>query len=81
MLIKMNYINQYASLLASNIFILIFVIVGILGGLWPCGIFVVAAELYVAESNSQVYAILHETLRSYNKSFKDLSKYFPLYQL
>ncbi|KXJ06830.1 uncharacterized protein LOC114576501 [Exaiptasia diaphana] len=45
---------------------------GILCGLRPCGVFVTVAELYGCESNSQVYAILHEALRKNAESFKML---------
>ena len=36
---------------------------GILAGMWPCGIIVLVAELFRAESKSQVYAAIHEFLR------------------
>lgn len=38
-------------------------IIGILAAVRPCGIIVLLAELFRAESKSQVYANLHEFLR------------------
>ena len=36
---------------------------GILAGMWPCGIIVLVNELFLSESLSQVYGILHGLLR------------------
>ncbi len=31
--------------------------------MWPCGVIVFASELFISESLSQVYAVLHEFIR------------------
>ena len=33
---------------------------GILAGIWPCGIIVLVSKLFISESLSQVYGILHD---------------------
>lgn len=33
--------------------------IGILAGIWPCGIVTLLSELFIAESKSQVYGALH----------------------
>ena len=43
--------------------VIIYTTVGILAGIRPCGTIVLLAELFTAESKSQVYAHLHEFLR------------------
>ena len=48
--------------------------VGILAGIQPCGIIVLFAELFNAESKSQVYAHLHEFLRKNAKFSNNLGK-------
>ena len=48
-------------------------ITGILAGMWPCGIISVMAELYVAESKSQVYGALHDFIQRNRVSLPDLS--------
>ena len=42
--------------------------------MWPCGIIVVLAELFLAESKSQIYAIIHEFLCNHTGVLDDLSK-------
>ena len=44
---------------------IIAVFLGILAGVCPCGIIVLLAELFRAESKSQVYANVHKLLRKY----------------
>ena len=39
-------------------------------GAWPCGIIVLLGELFGAESNSQVYALLHTFLLKNDSSTK-----------
>ena len=46
--------------------------IGILAGVRPCGIIVLLAELFRAESKSQVYAILHEYLRKHPCVLKNI---------
>jgi hypothetical protein len=50
------------------------IIVGILAGVRPCGVIVLLAELFRAESTSQVYATLHEFLRNHEHVFEKLGK-------
>ena len=38
--------------------------IGILAGMWPCGIITLVRELFLAESKSQVYGHLHQYLQS-----------------
>ena len=49
--------------------------VGILAGMWPCGILVMLSELFSAESKSQVFASLHELLTDWDGIQSSLSKY------
>ena len=44
--------------------------------MWPCAILVLFHELFIAESKSQVYAAIHELLRSHSSIANSLSKYF-----
>ena len=39
-----------------------FKLLGILAGVWPCGVMCVISELFQTESLTQVYGILHELL-------------------
>ena len=48
--------------------------IGILAGLWPCGVVVFVAELFVSESKAQVYGILHNLCQTYPESTKDIRK-------
>ena len=48
--------------------------IGILAGVWPCGVIVFVAELFVTESKAQVYGILHNLCQSYPESTKDICK-------
>ena len=47
---------------------------GILAGLWPGGVITLASELYLAESNSQVYGSIHSFLHLHSKESQDLRK-------
>jgi hypothetical protein len=42
--------------------------------MWPCGVITCFNELFVSESKSQVYAYLHEFLRSAPAMASNLSK-------
>ena len=42
-----------------NCYIVHFTMQGILTGIWPCGIIIIAAELFLSESKSQVYGCVH----------------------
>ena len=42
--------------------------------MWPCGTIVLLAELFRAESKSQVYAIVHELLPKHTNLLDNLSK-------
>ena len=48
-------------------------------GAWPCGIIVLLGELLGAESNSQVYALLHTFLSKNNSSTKETRKFVVVY--
>ena len=47
---------------------------GILAGVRPCGIIVLLAELFRAESKSQVYANLHEFMRRHPRVLENIGK-------
>jgi len=47
---------------------------GILAGIWPCSVICIVSELFVSESFSQVYRILHEFL-SQNSHLTSFGKY------
>ena len=53
--------------------------VGILAGIRPCGVIVLFAELFTAESKSQVYAHLHELIRKKPAFSNKLGKHIWLY--
>ena len=48
-------------------------------GAWPCGIIVLLGELFGAESNSQVYALLHTFLLKNSSTTKDTRKFAVVY--
>ena len=48
--------------------------VGILAGIWPCGIVTLISELFLAESKSQVYGHLHEFLQTNPEVVSNISK-------
>ena len=48
--------------------------VGILAGIWPCGIVTLIRELFLAESKSQVYGHLHEFLQTNPEVVSNISK-------
>ena len=47
--------------------------IGVLVGVWPCGVIVFANELFHAESKTQVYGILHALIYSNSNTMNDLS--------
>lgn len=49
--------------------------VGILAGMWPCGIITLTDELYLAESNSQVYGSIHSLMQNNPSSTSTISKF------
>ena len=48
---------------------------GVLAGIWPCGVICVVSELFQAESLTQVYGVLHELLNQNVNKLDNLSKY------
>lgn len=56
----------------------IFLCVGLLAGIWPCGVITMLSELYVAESKTQVYGALHDYLSRNSTEFSELSKFICL---
>ena len=50
-------------------------------GAWPCGIIILLGELFGAESNSQVYAMLHTFLLKNSSSTKETRKFAVVYVL
>ena len=53
--------------------LLMFLIAGVLAGMWPCGIVIMLTELFTAESLSQVYAAIHELFTNHSAITKNLS--------
>lgn len=53
-----------------------FDVIGILAGMWPCGIITFLNELFTSESKSQVYGQLHEFLRIAPLPATNLSKFW-----
>ena len=49
--------------------------IGILVGMWPCGVIALLRELFLAESKAQVYGHLHEFLKSAPAAAANLSMY------
>ena len=48
--------------------------IGILAGIWPCGIVTILDELYRAESKGQVYGSIHSFIHSNPTHTSDISK-------
>ena len=53
------YKNPFPVTCASRCIYLL----GVLAGMWPCGIITLVRELFIAESKSQVYGHLHQFLQ------------------
>lgn len=51
-----------------------YVLTGVLGGVWPCGIITLLDELYIAESKSQVYGSIHNLLWSNPSHTENISR-------
>ena len=47
-------------------------------GAWPCGIIILLGELFGAESNSQVYVLLHNFLMKNSISTEETRKFKAL---
>ena len=52
--------------------------IGILAGMWPCGIIAFVRELFNAESKSQVYSHLHQYLQDNAVASTKLSEFYAL---
>ena len=50
--------------------------VGIIAGIWPCGIITFLGEMFGSESKRQVYRMLHAFLDVNQESTSDISKCF-----
>ena len=49
--------------------------IGILAGIWPCGVICVLSELYQSESLAHIYGILHDFLHENSTKLDNLGKY------
>ena len=58
----------------DNKLCVVYLFTGVLAVMWPCGTIVLLAELFRAESKSQVYAIVHELLSKHTDLLDNLSK-------
>jgi hypothetical protein len=54
-------------------------ILGILAGIWPCGVITLLNELYISESKSQVYGAIHSFFQSNEDTLTDISKIVAIY--
>ena len=48
---------------------------GVLAAMYPCGMILVLAELFRAESKSQVYGVIHEFLSNHANVAANISKF------
>ena len=53
--------------------------IGILAGMWPCGVISFIRELFIAESKAQVYGHLHQFLQSNPDTAKKLRNLNDIY--
>ena len=53
---------------------LLFLFLRYTGGIWPCGIITLLAELFISESKSQVYGAVHDFIRCNPEATEDISK-------
>ena len=53
---------------------IILITLGILAGIWPCGIITLISELFISESKTQVYGYLHSYLQDDPRTAERLSK-------
>ena len=60
-------------LMHDNELCIVYLFTGVLAVMWPCGTIVLLAELFRAESKSQVYAIVHELLTKHTNLLDNLS--------
>ena len=49
-------------------------LIGILAGIWPCGIITLADELFLTESKSQVYGCIHSLIHANPTTTSEISK-------
>lgn len=56
-------------------------LLGILAGIWPCGTVTLAEELYLAESKSQVYGIVHSFLHNNLQATSRISELVTLVRM
>ena len=64
--ITWSYSSRHSQALLNNTvteYINVFLLTGIIAGMWPCGIITFLSELYVAESKTQVYGALHDFMQ------------------
>ena len=79
------YASMYPSL-TTELLLIYSCVTGILAGMWPCGIILFVSELFISESLSQVYGILHEFLQrqkdvAHKLGNKSLLKYDCIYSI
>ena len=53
-------------------------LIGVLAGMWPCGIIILLDELFNAESKSQVCGILHQYISSFPQTANSIRKLIML---
>ena len=55
-------------------YVVLIYIIGVLAGMWPCGVITFIREMFNAESKSQVYGHLHQFLHHNPETASKLSK-------
>ena len=54
-----------------------YLLTGIVAGMWPCGVITFLSELYVAESKTQVYGALHDFMQKNTAHLSQLRMFPP----
>ena len=80
-----SYSSRHSYTLLNNTVILIdheciniYLLTGIVAGMWPCGIITFLSELYVAESKTQVYGALHDFMQNNTTHLSQLRMFTPV---
>ena len=69
---KCNYNNVHVTASVYNIYGALYL--GVFAGMRPCGVIVLQTELFIAESNTQVYGSLHNYTANHPNAVKRIGK-------
>lgn len=61
-------------MLVTIYIILVLLFLGIVAGVWPCGVITFLGEIFGSESKSQVYGLLHAFLHANEQSTSNIRK-------